>query len=282
MANRKFNAKVLLYGEYTVLFGGQALAIPTHAFSGHWASEGSLGKDILIPYCAYLSEHHDTQQYLDTDRFQFDLDNGLGFECNIPIGYGLGSSGAVTAAVYDRYGHKNTSDPMQIKSRLGDMESYFHGQSSGLDPLVSLLDEPLLIQDGELTRIEKYDTSFNQNFFLLDSGESRSTSKWVGLFNEKLKDPKFESFVHSDWKPLVDRCIGLHFEKELEALIANVGKIQSMMAEFMTEFIPNSHRTLWNETLNQKSTALKLCGAGGGGMTLGIGSVPENTKAIKL
>ena len=45
-------------------------------------------------------------------------------------------SGAVTACIYDRYVEKST-DLKEIRTRLAQMESFFHGKSSGIDPWVS-------------------------------------------------------------------------------------------------------------------------------------------------
>ncbi|NJL74492.1 MAG: hypothetical protein HC892_05065 [Saprospiraceae bacterium] len=37
-------------------------------------------------------------------QFQQAIEAGLYFESSIPIGYGVGSSGALTAALYDTFG----------------------------------------------------------------------------------------------------------------------------------------------------------------------------------
>ena len=71
---------------------------------------------------------------------------------SIPTGYGVGSSGAIVAAIYEHY----IRDEYEIlnktkKNRISDliknfslMESFSHGKSSGLDPLNSFLKLPIL------------------------------------------------------------------------------------------------------------------------------------------
>ena len=87
-----------------------------------------------------------------------DLANGLYFDSSIPQGYGIGSSGALVAAVYDRYANSKitilenlTRDKLlKLKQIFGLMESFFHGKSSGLDPLNSFLSLPILIHSKDI------------------------------------------------------------------------------------------------------------------------------------
>ena len=75
------------------------------------------------------------------------MKDGLYFDSSIPQGYGVGSSGALVAAIYDKYASDKitvlenlTRDKLlKLKSIFSMMESFFHGKSSGLDPLNSYL-----------------------------------------------------------------------------------------------------------------------------------------------
>ena len=63
------------------------------------------------------------------------------FDSSIPQGYGVGSSGALVAAIYDQYALNKitvlenlTKDKLvQLKQSLQQW-NLFHGKSSGLDP----------------------------------------------------------------------------------------------------------------------------------------------------
>ena len=75
------------------------------------------------------------------------------FDSSIPQGYGIGSSGALVASIYDQYAEDKitilenlTRDKLlNLKAIFSLMESFFHGKSSGLDPLNSYLSLPILI-----------------------------------------------------------------------------------------------------------------------------------------
>src|SRR5687768_11099980 len=133
----QFPAKLLLFGEYTVLNGSQALSIPMPKWSGKWSKNEESRQMSLIPdYYQWLSkvELADDQTF---EQLVKEFEEGWFFESTVPIGYGLGSSGAYVAGVYDRYFHKPDHDFEKTSDKLAQMEAYFHGSSSGMDPLVS-------------------------------------------------------------------------------------------------------------------------------------------------
>jgi mevalonate kinase len=94
---------------------------------------------------------------LDIEQFKQDIANGMFFDSNIPQGYGVGSSGALVAAIFERYSFSkhnpeniSKEDLKNIKSVFGEMESYFHGKSSGMDPLICYMNLPILIENKEI------------------------------------------------------------------------------------------------------------------------------------
>ena len=79
------------------------------------------------------------------------------FDSSIPQGYGVGSSGALVAAIYDKYAtdkitvleNLTREKLLKLKIIFSKMESFFHGKSSGLDPLNSYLSLPILINSKD-------------------------------------------------------------------------------------------------------------------------------------
>ena len=77
---------------------------------------------------------------LNLDAFEADINGGLYFDSSIPQGFGVGSSGALVAAIYDRYATEKINPEenlsrenlIALKQIFSQMESYFHGRSSGL------------------------------------------------------------------------------------------------------------------------------------------------------
>ena len=91
------------------------------------------------------------------DDLKRDIDQNLHFDSSIPQGYGVGSSGALVAAIYDHYADDKITvlenltreKLLRLKSIFSKMESFFHGKSSGLDPLNSYLSLPILINSKD-------------------------------------------------------------------------------------------------------------------------------------
>ena len=104
-----YPAKLLLFGEHTVNLGSYALAVPLPMFSGKWTYAPQLGPEALaaqqqqLPQLAdYLDDLQQRGELLiklDIAGFKQALQDGWGFESNIPTGYGVGSAGALGAGV---------------------------------------------------------------------------------------------------------------------------------------------------------------------------------------
>lgn len=281
MEERKYNCKILLYGEYTVLFGSPALAVPSDIFCGRWTTTNQSDQR-LESFVQYLQSDAFLKEVLVLDEMRKDVLDGLVFDSNIPIGYGMGSSGALTAAVYDRYARDPVKDTGELRKILSMMEAFFHGQSSGIDPLVSYLDLPIIQTGKGLQKLDRMDEPIMRNIFLLDSGQSRSTSKLVARFRDRLEESAVRKIVENVWSPLVTEAIEAHLEGRSDVLQEIIKKIQLIIWETFPEFIPGSHHDIWQASLDDINMAVKLCGAGGGGMTLGFGNAPKNEKPLYL
>ena len=104
MLNSKiFHSKLLLFGEYSIIKKGNALAVPYPLFEGQLrfkTQENQQQNSRIDPELRAFSQflkHHDNKQLkeiIDVDSFFFDVGQGLYFNSSIPQGYGVGSSGA--------------------------------------------------------------------------------------------------------------------------------------------------------------------------------------------
>ena len=121
------------------------------------------------------------------------------FDSNIPLGYGVGSSGALVAAIYDRYKLTEIEDAMKLKSFLAAMESYFHGSSSGVDPLQCFFGKPFVLsqqttdnrQQPSFTILDSDFISENIHIFLIDTKIKSPTAPLVDYFKERRKDKDY-------------------------------------------------------------------------------------------
>ena len=154
-----FYAKILLFGEYGIIKNSKGLSIPYNYYKGALRMDSNTSKSavtsntILIEFAKHLITLDNALVQFDYIRLSADLTKGMYFDSSIPQGYGVGSSGALVAAIYDRYAFEKITvlenltrrKLTKLKHIFSEMESFFHGKSSGLDPLNSFLSLPILI-----------------------------------------------------------------------------------------------------------------------------------------
>lgn len=267
---RTYPAKLLLFGEYTVLNGSQALAVPLRAWSGRWArSTGQMNDDpAIIDYAAWLSKENIITK--DTERVMLDDHRaGWRYAANIPIGYGLGSSGAFVAALYDRYvAGPGDASPMAIMAR---MEGYFHGTSSGMDPMVALTAMAAYKDEaGASHMIGDPGWPAGTHVYLLDSGIGRSTAPLVVTYKAMCEDPQFLRQVRHELRPMVELAIHAYLQQAPDLLHQAIAAIALFQRRHFRAMIPPAVEARWDALSAMPGVQVKLCGAGGGGFFLVI------------
>ena len=270
--DNNFSSKVLLFGEYAIILGAKGMAIPFDKYSGYFslAAEKNQYQNELLEFYEYLSNLEVIASELDLDRFKSDIENNLVFNSNIPKGSGVGSSGAICAAIYQRYLKtqklgklSNNNDLKHLIDRMALMESFYHGSSSGLDPLVSLANKTLLVENrNKLSEIQKPESL--KNFLIFNTGITRKTAPLVHLFLEKMRQPEFENSMHQFIElnnSAIQACMS-NDQDQLSSLMYQISKWQYLN---LSEMIVDSVKEVWLEGIESKEYFIKLCGAGGGG-----------------
>ncbi len=281
MQNETFPAKILLFGEYTLLTGSKAICVPYWKLNGKW----SLDKG-NYPRREQSQEHlkkflaEATLSGLDEEKFKSEVADGLWFDSTVPQGYGIGSSGAVIAAIYHRFALEK-GDALEQKSKLAKLENYFHGSSSGLDPLVSLVKKPLLIHNTNDAQVVSDDINLD-NFFLLDTGFSRQAATFVRIYQSKMLDESFRNKCIDVLCTRVDLAISALLKNNPEKLFEHVVEISKFQIENFKEMIPDEVCETWKKGIESREYALKLCGAGGGGFILGMKNPSETKKTDSM
>jgi len=261
--NRTYPAKILLVGEYAVLRGSPFLLTPYHAHFSQW-SDQIKPHPKWAAFTQYLIQ--ECSDFLNAESILRDISKGWMVDLQIPIGYGIGSSGTLCAAIYDSHKKDEIRELEILKSRLALMENFFHGKSSGLDPLVSLLDKSITGQKEEIQIVDFSLASFPQ-IKLVDSGRSRSTAKYVAIFKEKLNNHNFNQVLKQlleTNKQLISSLLQVD-QKGAECLWKQVSELQ---LKHFSEMIPEHIYTDWEAGLASNAEYFKLCGAGGGGYFL--------------
>jgi mevalonate kinase len=275
-----FCSKILLFGEYSVINNSQGLSIPYPLFEGNLAfrRDNTVAIDPeLKAFSLYLKQLAESNQLLfqfDLSSFEFDISQGLYFDSSIPQGYGVGSSGALVAAIFARYHQENSEnlDIKKLKSIFSQMESHFHGSSSGVDPLISYLNSPILIKNKqELGPV--YIPQFKKGkggIFLINTKRSRKTEPLVNLFLEKCSNKSFADLCEGKLTTITNKCIDNFLSADTEQLYLNFKELSLFQYEHLVPMIPTLYRTAWNDGLITNNYFFKLCGAGGGGFLMGI------------
>ncbi len=288
-----FYAKILLFGEYGIIKDSKGLAIPYNSYKGAFKQavvlEGEALKSngCLLDYYQYLKALKSDLVQFNLAQLKKDIDRGLYFDSSIPQGYGVGSSGAIVAAIYDKYADDKitvlenlTKDKLlKLKAVFGLMESYFHGTSSGLDPLNSYLSLPILIQSKN--DVESVGIPYQQNgrgaVFLLDSKMIGETQPMVNIFMEKMKNEGFRKMLSDEFVTYTDACVDNFLHGDAKSLFGNVKKLSKVVLDNFKPMIPSKFHALWKKGIDSNDYYLKLCGSGGGGYILGF--TPDFEKA---
>lgn len=270
------------------MYGSMALSIPYGKFTGQFLIDKEnnckdlhISQKYIIDYLDFL-ENCSLSALINTEQIKKDIKNGLFFRCNIPISYGLGSSGAVVASFYDAYAIKKTSNFEELKNIFSKMESYYHGNSSGLDPLVSYLNKPVLVnENGNLSTIESIQHSHNNSgLFLIDTHITGETQPLVRIFISKYQESGYKNVIQSKIIPVNRKCIESYISDNQSSLSTNFALLSQLTYEYFQPMIPSSVKEKWENGLNTGLYSLKLCGSGGGGMMLGFSNDLKRTKEI--
>lgn len=282
---RDYPAKLLLFGEHVLLLGASALAVPVPAFCGKWA---------WGEHPAAKTEHRETVlQFidskelrsvsgLDVERLKMDISKGLFFESNIPTGYGLGSSGALCAGIYDRYVAAKTTDMAALKSIFGQMESFFHGASSGIDPLTSYLNAPLLIQNKtEISIATQLPWRQAPLVFLIDTQTPRQTGPLVQWFLEQSKNAIFAAQLTAELLPAHEAMVRAWLDADAAGFWVHLRRVSHFQFEHFQPMVPRNMRTVWEQSFDHQEISLKICGAGGGGFMLGFAQSRDALESIR-
>src|SRR5690625_5445509 len=222
-----FYSKILLFGEYGIIKDSKGLSIPYNFYNGalkiqeEQTEETKQSNASLQRFAEFLKDLQEKQPDLvafDLEALATDVDNGLYFDSSIPQGYGVGSSGALVAAIYDKYAINKitvlenlTRDKLlALKKVFSAMKSFFNGNSSGLDPLNSYLSLPILINSKEhieATGIPYQEAKGKGAVFLLDSGTISETAPMVQIFMENMKKEGFRNVIKDQFIKHTDACV---------------------------------------------------------------------------
>jgi len=299
-----FYSKILLFGEYGIIKNSKGLAIPYNFYkgtlktlaecepNGQKREDAHKSNEALKAFASHLETLTNEPSPIvrfNIEKLNADIADGMYFDSSIPQGYGVGSSGALVAAIYSEYAidpinameNLTREQLLQLKAIFGRMESFFHGTSSGLDPLNSYLSLPILINSHdniEPTGIPTQTPDGKGAVFLLDSGIIGETAPMVRIFMENMKNEAFQKMLKEEFIKYTDACIDDFLKGRFKSLFGNIKSLSSIVLNHFKPMIPQEFHTLWKQGIDTGDYFLKLCGSGGGGYILGFTEDLEKAK----
>ncbi|TDI79730.1 MAG: mevalonate kinase [Bacteroidetes bacterium] len=285
-----FYSKILLFGEYGIIKDSKGLSIPYNFYKGalkideqHATVTHKSNKNLerFTEYLVTLEKEQPGLVTFDIKALKADVKAGLFFDSSIPQGYGVGSSGALVAAIYDKYASDRITvlenltreKLLQLKGIFAEMESFFHGKSSGLDPLNSYLSLPILINSNdniEPAGIPSQTESGQGAVFLLDSGSTGETAPMVQIFMNNMKQEGFRNMLKNQFVKHTDACVEDFLKGDVKSLFGNIKQLSKVVLDNFKPMIPEEFHSLWKKGIDTNAYYLKLCGSGGGGYMLGF------------
>ncbi len=143
------------------------------------------------------------------------------------------------------------------------MESFFHGQSSGIDPLIVAAKTPIWVQQGKSSLPTISAATFQKPFglALLDIGPRMiSNQEWIPQICKRLDE---------------DKCWGLYKSLSLVSALAMIRGQQEELQDAMITLAQVQQRlglldkTIWKRYIHHPGViGVKAIGSGGGGSLL--------------
>jgi mevalonate kinase len=287
---RTYSSKIMLFGEYALMAGSPAISIPFRHFraalgftgrhEGASAQALQSNSDLWKYFREYLSGREGMDETLDLARMEYDLEEGLFLDSDIPVRSGLGSSGALCAAVYGKYARqpvlpweeRSAESWGRLRKIFMDMESWFHGRSSGFDAMVSYLERPLLLSGSGEVGIPSLGAQGESglNFFLAWGGPRLLASDHIRSYMSRFFGVSHDSHRGRELAALNSACVSALLEGNSGRLFNAFKELSGFQLREMGELIPSHLTGIWSESLGGDKFCLKVCGSGGGGYFLGL------------
>lgn len=275
------SGKWVLAGEHAVLRGATAVALPHRETSLilEFQPEAALGLRVQpADALGFMGElMTSVAESWEADGRSFPKPNGtLTITSTIPIGAGLGSSAALCVAL-TRWmsGPLGISENQQTEFAT-HLEHRFHGRSSGMDVAVIAAGEPISFAMGK--KITAIGVRKVPRFTFHDTGLRSRTSEAV-VRVEKFREESPEIAMK------VDEAMATASRKAMEGLVIyDAGDVQKGLAVlqeamqqarecfYSWQLVPGEVRRIEEALLKQGALAVKLTGAGGGGMVVALWS----------
>ena len=120
---------------------------------------------------------------------------------------------------------------LKLKTIFSKLESYYHGTSSGLDPLICYLNLPILIKSKTNLGTVGIPESNNGKgaVFLLIQVKLEIHNRLVQHFLERCKEEGFREMLKNKFKKYNDASIDAFLKNEGKSLLKNVKSLSKVL-----------------------------------------------------
>ena len=246
------NAKAILFGEHSVVYGKNAIAIPLLSMK--------LEVNLINDYI-YENEHVKFIKQLIQNEYGIKDEIYIKIISDIPEGRGLGSSAALAKACILAF-EKKYNINIDNKKIMNKSEEYAHGKSSGLDISVILSSKPIIFNKNKGSEI--FDFSLGAYLLIVDTGTKGLTKNAVEYVRKNYVKYKDNIEKLGNICDKAKDCISNNDLKELGKLMKDSQKNLKEMC-LSTKKIDDII-----ESLDKYSFGSKITGSGMGGCIISL------------
>ena len=269
--------KWLLTGEHSVIRGATAIAMPHPKFTLSLRfdpeTDPTLPLQVNPPSILPIVE-----DAFRAAKLSEPTSGKLEIESTIPVGAGMGSSAALCVALTRWIGEKIKLTPEEWPAFATALENRFHGKSSGVDVAVVCAQEPLSFVRGQ--KVKALGLRSIPHFTFHDTGLRANTHDCVSQVETYLgRNPERGGL--SDERMAKASLLAIDGLREFDRGEENKGltmlsKAMNLAHESFLEWnlVPSEAAIARDKLLHEGALAVKLTGAGGGGMLLALWAKP--------
>ncbi len=275
--------KIILFGEHSVVYNRPAIAAPIHnvqARADIQPTESGTGFIINAPD---LGQRNTLADLADDNALawivrltlshlqQTPPDAMLTVSSTIPLGRGLGSGAAISAAIVQALAEffQSPLPPLAVSDLVYEVEKLYHGTPSGIDNTVIAYCQPVYFIRNQ--PIERLQVNLPLTFVIADTGVVAPTHKIVGRVRERWQaNPEFYEQQFDEIERIVIQAREM-IEQGTDDL-TTFGELMRRNQERLQMIgvsSPELERLI--ETANNAGAlGAKLSGAGGGGNMIAL------------
>jgi len=276
--NLSSSGKWILAGEHAVLRGGDALVFPLesrtvnmlgqaqvclrHQGMVYFTAEGDLSNELPSLFIAVLNRAFDL---LSEKNLQ--IRGNLHIVNKLPFGAGLGASASVCVLITNLLFDLGLLDDAERFNFARQLENIFHGESSGVDVAVSLVNKP--IRFNRETGYQLLVTRYKPHITLHYSGKRGVTRECIEVVKNLIfQNPSLGERLDEKMVTAVKMCEKALLDSNTE-LLSEAIQLAAQIYEAWGLIDPMS-QSLTNRLFSEGAMAVKPTGSGLGGYLLAL------------